>query len=147
MMSTEEYYDPELQSQQQANRPPVTKRNRELAAFGHLVGVFFGVFFLVPTFIWLFKSGASPFVKRHSKEAINFQLNFLFWLAVTVVIVYYAGFIVQDYFPQTVPYVRYFFILPVLSILYGAFFALRAGYMANESEEYRYPLLIFRLFS
>jgi uncharacterized Tic20 family protein len=119
-------------------RPPVTRRNRELAGLAHVVGVFV-LTFPVPFFIWLTGGRKSPFVKRHAKEALNFQLNFLFWLAATVAGVVFG----RDLAPPE--YSNYLFLVPVLSYLFGAILSLRAGYVASLSEEYHYPLT-FRLF-
>ena len=94
--------------------------------------------FPVPLFIWLTGGRKSPFVKRHAKEALNFQLNLLFWLAVTIAVAVFG----RDLVPQ---YGNYLFLAPVLSYLFGAILSLRAGYMASLGEEYHYPLT-FRLF-
>src|SRR5262245_36806584 len=126
MSNADDYWD-EPQPQQQAappsNRPPVTRRNRELAGLAHVVG-FFVVTFPVPLFIWLTGGRKSPFVKRHAKEALNFQLNLLFWIAALSAIVIFT----KDLIPQ---YGSYLFIAPLLVYLIGAALCLLAGYMAS----------------
>jgi uncharacterized protein len=138
MPSADDYWD---EPQQQtapppANRPPVTRRNRELAGLAHLIGLFV-VTFPIPIIIWIV-GRKSPFVKRHSKEALNFQLNLVFWLVVLTLIVHYT----KDFIPQ---YGNYLFAIPVLVYLIAASLCMLAGYMASISEEYRYPMT-FRLF-
>jgi uncharacterized Tic20 family protein len=140
MPSADDYWDESPQQQSAApaaNRPPVTRRNRELAGLAHVVGVF-AVTFPVPLFIWLTGGRKSPFVKRHAKEALNFQLNVLFWLAAMITLVVYT----KDLVPE---YGNYFFLVPVMIYLIASSLCLLAGYMSSISEEYRYPM-IFRLF-
>lgn len=134
MPSADDYWDePEQPRGPAAARPPVTRRNRELAALAHLVGIF-AITFPVPLFIWLTGGRRSPFVKRHSKEALNFQLNLLAWLAGLTAAVIFTK--------DLVPYGNYFFLVPVAAYLFGAVMSLWAGYLANLSEEYRYPLTL-----
>src|SRR5262245_21304985 len=133
MSTADDYWDePQRRAPARPTGPPVTRRNRELAGLAHVIGIFL-VTFPVPLFIWLTSGRKSPFVKRHSKEALNFQLNLIGWLAILIGVV----ILVKDFIPK---YGVYLFVLPVLAYLVGAALCLLAGYMASLSEEYRYPM-------
>ena len=137
MPSADDYWDEPQQQVQAVHRPPVVRRNRELAGLAHLIGLF--LLFPVPFFIWLTGGRKSPFVKRHAKEALNFQLNLIFWLVALTAGVIYTKDLIPDYG-------NYLFAVPLVVYLIAASLMMLAGYMASISEEYRYPgiLRIFR---
>lgn len=63
----------------------------------HLCGLLdFGVGFfligvLVPLGIWLAKRDEDPFIDEQGKEALNFQINLLFWSTVGTILVCVCG--------------------------------------------------------
>ncbi len=50
-----------------------------LCGLADFFNLFFGLGILIPLGIWLARRDSDPFVERHGREAINFQLNVLFW--------------------------------------------------------------------
>ncbi len=50
-----------------------------LCGLADFFNLLFGLGILLPLVIWLARRESDPFVDRHGREAINFQLNVLFW--------------------------------------------------------------------
>ena len=95
-----------------------------LAAFTNICCLPLGV--LVPLVIWLAERDRDPFVDAHGKEAVNFQLNALFWWLICVALFFcVVGF-------------------PLLLALYVAqiVLAILAAIEAAEGRPYRYPLTV-----
>lgn len=101
-----------------------TKDERTMAMFAHLGGILAG--FIVPLIIWVIKKDESKFVDYHGKEALNFQLNILVYILVSIALICVVVGI---------------FTLIAVSV-YGLVMAIIAGLSANKGEMYRYPLTI-----
>lgn len=99
----------------------------------HLCGLLdFGVNFfliglLVPLGIWLAQRDLDPFVDRQGKEAVNFQLNLLFWTALSIPLIFLCGLGLLTLFA-----------LAVAEVV----FAILAAIAAAEGREWRYPLIL-----
>jgi len=96
-----------------------------LSAFAAFIGVPFGNI-LGPLIIWLIKREEMPFVDRHGKEALNFQISMTIYAVV-------AGILTLI--------IIGFFALIALAIL-EIVFIIMAAVAASKSEEYQYPLTI-----
>ena len=100
-----------------------------LSAFGATI-VGFG--FIGPLVMWLLKREEHPFLDHHGREAVNFNLSVLLYVAVGTVLGFVTlltGFIV---------------ILPAFVALGVLWFVttIIAAVKANNGEGYRYPLTI-----
>ena len=104
-----------------------TERNWALAAHvGSFVAAAVALGFLAPLVVLLAKGEESPFIRRHSVESLNFQINALIWIAVCVAL----AFVLIG--------------IPLL-IAYGIFYAICVvvgSVRASSGQEYRYPLTI-----
>jgi uncharacterized Tic20 family protein len=112
--------------------PPVISDSREKLwnMFCHLSGLVgyvipFG-WILGPLIVWQIRKHEQPSIIEHGKEAVNFQLSMLIWVALAFV----AVLIVIG-----------FFILPVLGVLHIVFTVI-AGVKANDGIHYKYPMTI-----
>lgn len=80
-----------------ANAPPRASSANAWAMACHLCGLLdFGVGFfllgvLVPLGIWLSQRDLDPYVDAQGKEAVNFQLNLLFWSIVATLLICFCG--------------------------------------------------------
>lgn len=97
---------------------------RTWSTLGHVGGIVLG--FLAPLVVYLVYKDRSVFLRRHSAEALNFQI--------TMVIAYLAGvvllFVIIGVFVLVAAW--------VLTIVY----AIIAAVAASRGQEYRYPLTI-----
>jgi hypothetical protein len=107
---------------------------RELAAFCHLIGTvtFLGFPVFVALSIWLSKRRTAPFVAKHAKESLNFQLNIVLGAVLAVVTRPYL----ESWLPQSGGY--WLLGLAVL-FLYGACLSLYAGRVASKGNYFFYP--------
>ena len=94
------------------------------ASFCHLSGIVFG--FLGPLVLWLIKKEEYPLVNDQGKEALNFQVNVLVYLVISVV---------------SIPFCVGFVLLPAV-VIYAVVMAILATMKANQGICYRYPLTI-----
>ena len=81
-----------------------------------------------PLVVWMIKKDEMPFVDRHGKEEVNFQLNILILALLTlpiVIITFGIGIF-----------------LPVAVGIIGAVMPVVAGMKANNGEEYQYPYIV-----
>jgi uncharacterized Tic20 family protein len=102
----------------------VSKDAMNMAMLCHILAIFTG--FLGPLIIWMIKKDDSPFVDRHGKEALNFQLTMLIaWVASGLLTLACIGFI----------------LLPVVLIV-DLVFCILAAVKSSRGEEYRYPISI-----
>ena len=94
------------------------------ATLTHVGGIVFH--WLAPLIAYLVLKDRGPFVRWHTRQALNFQL--------TLVLAYIAGFVLSLVF------VGFFVILAafVLNIVFGIVAALAA----NRGEFYKYPIAI-----
>ncbi|MBN2313288.1 MAG: DUF4870 domain-containing protein [Sedimentisphaerales bacterium] len=107
-----------------AGQSAVGKDDKNMAMLCHILAIFTG--FLGPLIIWLIKKDDSPFVDRHGKEALNFQLTILIaWVASGLLSFVCIGFI----------------LMPVVAVV-DLVFCILAAVKTSRGEEYRYPVCI-----
>jgi uncharacterized Tic20 family protein len=97
---------------------------RNMALLCHLLAIFTG--FLAPLIIWLIKKDNIPFVDRHGKEALNFQLTVLIAFVVSGILSFICIGV----------------LLAIAVWVVDIVFCIIATVMASKGEEYRYPLSI-----
>ena len=86
-------------------------------------------------FIWLAKRRIAPFVARHAKEALNFQV----YIVVTAVLALIARPYLESWQPGTGGY----WLLGLAAMfLYGAVMSLVAGRAASQGRLFHYPGLL-----
>ncbi|MBA3619909.1 MAG: DUF4870 domain-containing protein [Acidothermales bacterium] len=96
------------------------------AHLGSFLAAWFALGLLAPLAVLLFKADASGFVRRHSVESLNFQINALFYTVVFALLIFVL-------------------IGLVLLPLYGLFYlvcVVSASVKASEGADYRYPLTV-----
>src|SRR5262245_3241451 len=81
--------------------------------------------FLGPLIVWLIKKDQSKFVDYHGKEALNFQLNLLLYMLISIGITIATCGIGSP--------------LMIAVGIYGIVMSIIAGIAANKGELYRYP--------
>jgi uncharacterized Tic20 family protein len=106
---------------------PTEDRNWAMAAhLGSLLSAWFALGLFAPLIVLLLKGNGSPYVRRHAVESLNFQINALIYIAVSVVLAFVLiGF--------------------VLLALYGVFYlacVVVATVRASNGADFRYPLTI-----
>ena len=95
-----------------------------MAMLCHLLAIF--TTFLGPLIIWMIKKDESPFVDRHGKEALNFQLTVLIALVASGILSFLCiGFL----------------LMPIIWTV-DLIFCIIAAVKASQGEEYRYPISI-----
>ncbi len=57
-----------------------------IAHMGSFVAAWVALGFLAPLFVMLTKGKESEYVRRHAVESLNFQINALIWIAVSVML-------------------------------------------------------------
>ena len=97
---------------------------KTMALLAHLLGIFTG--FVGPLVIWLVKKDQSPFVERHAREALNFQIT----AALAAIVGVILSLIIIG-----------IFILMAVGIAVLVFCIL-ATLAASKGNEYRYPLTL-----
>jgi len=88
-----------------------------IPAFGCIIG---------PLVIWLLKKEEFPFVDKHGKEALNFQISMFIYAFIAGLLC----FVIIG-----------FFLLPIV-ILTDIILLIVAAIKANDGQDYRYPLTI-----
>jgi uncharacterized Tic20 family protein len=107
-----------------AEQASVSKDATNMAMLCHILAIFTG--FLGPLIIWLIKKDDMPFVDRHGKEALNFQLTVLIaWVASGLSMFVCVGFV----------------LVPVVGIA-DLVLCIIAAVKTSRGEEYRYPVNI-----
>lgn len=97
-----------------------------VAHAGSFVAAWIALGILCPILVLIGKGNQSRFVRHHAYESLNFQLNALLWIAVSVVLAFVLiGFVM----------------LVVVGIWYVVY-VLLATAAANRGEWYRYPMII-----
>ncbi len=107
-----------------AEQASVSKDATNMAMLCHLLAIFTG--FLGPLIIWLIKKDDTPFVDRHGKEALNFQL--------TVLIAMFASGLLS--------FICIGFLLMSVVWIVDLIFCIIAAVKTSRGEEYRYPVAI-----
>jgi uncharacterized Tic20 family protein len=111
--------------------PELTNDAKNWAMFCHLAGLFgFGLplvgHVVGPLIIWALKRDEHPFIDHQGKEAINFQISMVIYMAlVTPTLCIVIGFV----------------LLPVLLVT-DVVLIIIAAVAASRGEAYRYPLTI-----
>ena len=106
-------------------QPPLSPADEKLwATLTHVGGIFFH--WLAPLIAYLVLKDRGPFVRWHTRQALNFQL--------TVLIAYIAGVVLSLVFIGFLVLFAAFAVNIVFSIL--------AAMAANRGEFYRYPVAI-----
>ncbi|MCG6154524.1 DUF4870 domain-containing protein [Rubinisphaera margarita] len=107
---------------------PETNENRIWAMLCHAVTLLRFLPFVwtvvVPLAIWLAKKETSPFVDRHGRESLNFQLSVLIYHAIATVVFWIFGLVWLAVM-----------IIEVVAIV----LILVASIRASEGREFRYP--------
>ena len=111
--------------------PTSEERNWALAAhLGSFVAAYAALGLLAPLVVLLVKGNASPFVRRHAVESLNFQITILIWAVIgfaVVVLTLGLGLVV---------------VLPVAGVV-AVFYlvvVIVGGVRAAGGRDYRYPL-------
>ncbi|MCB5190175.1 DUF4870 domain-containing protein [Methylobacillus arboreus] len=104
--------------------PVASDNEKNIAVLTHLGGT---VFTLLPAlFVWLWKKDESPFIGRHAREALNFQITLLIGYVISSILVYILiGFLLAGFL---------WLANLVLCVL--------AAITASKGEEYRYPFTL-----
>ena len=121
-----EHTDQPVSESQPSGAEPasVGKDDTNMAMLCHILAIFTG--FLGPLIIWLIKKDVSPFVDRHGKEALNFQLTVLIaWVASGLLAFVCIGFI----------------LMPVIGIA-DLVLCIMAAVKSSRGEVYLYPVSI-----
>ena len=114
---------------------PITKDSTTWAMGAHLsafLGAWLALAFVGPLVVWLIKRDEDPFVERHAREALNFNLLLLILLA--------AGFA----FALLTIGLGALIVVPVAGILAIVWIVLTivAAVRASNGQEYSYPFNI-----
>jgi uncharacterized Tic20 family protein len=118
--------------------PPVppttglTPEERQWGMFCHLSAILAsalsGISVLGPLICWMVKKDTSKFVDRHGKEAVNFHLNMMVWVLLSI--------------PVAIVTCGIGAALTGAIYVYALVFSIIAGLKANNGEEYKYPAII-----
>jgi uncharacterized Tic20 family protein len=109
---------------QQPQQPLSPQDEKLWSTLTHVGGILFS--FVVPLITYLVFKDRGPFVREHTKQALNFTLTMLIaYVAGTILTVIVIGGLVV-------------FAAWVLSIIFG----IMAAIAANKGEMYKYPLAI-----
>ncbi|GAA4883921.1 hypothetical protein GCM10023403_59200 [Pseudonocardia benzenivorans] len=96
------------------------------AHVGSIVTAWFALGLIAPLVVLLLRGDASPFVRRHAVESLNFQINaFVLTIVFALLMFVLVGFI----------------LLPVYGVFYLVCVVI-ATVRASNGEEYRYPLTV-----
>jgi len=105
--------------------PEADSDSRAWAVAAHLLP-WVGLGFLGPLIIWLIKRDESPFVEEHAREALNFQISWLIYIVVSVILI-----------------IVFIGILLVIGFaIFGSVVMIIAAVKAANGAQYRYPLTI-----
>lgn len=96
------------------------------AHVGAFVAAWFALGLIAPLIVMFTKGNDSAFVRRHAVESLNFQINALIWIAVSVILIFVLIGI---------------FMLAAYAIFY-LIVVIMGGMAASQGREYRYPLII-----
>jgi uncharacterized Tic20 family protein len=119
---------------------PTTPEDRQWALFAHLSGLLAtslgGLGFLGPLIIWLIKKDQSKFVDDQGKEALNFQLNLLGYVLLSIPVGLLIALVTLGF--------GIFLLIPLYAALgvYGIIMPILAAVDANKGNLYRYPATI-----
>lgn len=103
-----------------------------VAHFGAFAAAYVALGLLAPLVVLLIRGSASPFVRRHSVESLNFQITVLIWVAVGVAVsiaTLGVGLLV------VIPIGVVIAIVYLVAVIVG-------GVRALNGEDFRYPLTL-----
>jgi uncharacterized Tic20 family protein len=107
--------------------PTVEERNWAMGAHvGSFIAAWFALGLVAPLVVMLTKGNDSAYVRRHAVESLNFQINALIWIAVSVVL-----FLVLIGIFMLIAYAIFYLIVVIMG-----------GVAASQGREYRYPMII-----
>lgn len=98
--------------------------DKTMALLAHLLGIFTG--FIGALVIYLVKKDSSPFVERHSREALNFQITVAIAYVVSMILI----LVIIGVFLLMAVYVA------------NLVFCILATMAASKGQEYRYPFAL-----
>ncbi len=97
-----------------------------IAHMGAFIAAWVALGLLAPLFVLLTKGKESPYVRRHAVESLNFQINALIWIVVSVLL-----FLVLIGIFMLAIYGVYYLIVVILGSV-----------AASQGRRFRYPLII-----
>ena len=106
--------------------PELTNEQRTFALCAYLIPLVTNSNFIAPLIIWLLKKGEDPYIEKHAKESLNFQITF----AIFAVISYVSIFLLLG-----------MLLFPAVIITYIVF-AIIGSVKAYKGEDYRIPICI-----
>ena len=111
--------------------PTSEERNWAMAAhLGSFVAAYAALGLLAPLLVLLVKGDASPFVRRHAVESLNFQITTLIWAVIGfVVVVFTLGLGIVVVIPIAFVVATFYLVVVIV-----------AGVRAAGGRDYRYPL-------
>jgi uncharacterized Tic20 family protein len=107
----------------------LTDTERTWAAVAHIgsfVAAWIALGILCPIIVLIAKGNESRYVRHHAYESLNFQLNALFWIAISVLLIF-----VLIGIPMIIAVGIWYLIMVIVATL-----------AANRGEWYRYPAII-----
>lgn len=109
---------------QQPQQPLSPADEKLWSTLTHIGGIIF--YFVVPLITYLVFKDRGPFVREHTRQALNFQLTLLIgWVAGAVLSIILIGYLV-------------WLATGIASIVFGII----AAIAANKGEMYKYPIAI-----
>ena len=97
-----------------------------VAHAGSFVAAWLALGAVAPLLVLLLKGNSSPYVRQHALESLQFQLNMLFWIVVSVVLFFVLiGF----------------FLIAVVGLWYTALVII-ASVQAHRGRSFRYPAIV-----
>ncbi len=111
--------------------PTSEERNWAMAAhLGSFLAAYAALGLLAPLTVLVVKGNASPFVRRHAVESLNFQITTLIWAGVGfVLVVFTLGIAIVVVLPIAVVVATFYLVVVIV-----------AGVRASGGRDYRYPL-------
>ncbi|WP_432479675.1 DUF4870 domain-containing protein [Nocardioides sp. GXQ0305] len=107
-----------------------------VAHIGTLVAAYIALGFLAPLLVMLVKGDASPFVRRHAVESLNFQISLLIYSIVGAIVAFVLA--VATFGIGLVVLVPLVIVLAIAVLVLIIMATVKAG----NGEDYRYPLTI-----
>jgi uncharacterized Tic20 family protein/DNA-directed RNA polymerase subunit RPC12/RpoP len=106
----------------------LTQEEKQWGMFCHLASLLGllvgGITFLGPLVCWLVKKDSSKFVDYNGKESLNFQINILLYVLLSI--------------PIAIVTCGFGFVLTIAIVVYGIVMPIIAGIKASSGERYRY---------
>lgn len=130
-----------MQTQEETTTQVITPDEKLWAMLCHitafataLIPIPIGGTLIVPLIIWMIRKDDSPFVDRHGRESINFQLSCWLYVVLLFIVTIPLFFIVIGIF--------LWMVLAPLMLVFWVVCIVIAGIKAYDGQEYTYPLTI-----